>query len=74
MHSNNAAAHYILLVPRCKSSVEPAETLIPIYQTTWCHTPENSNLHSHRCRNLKSHLILMVMKSNIKCSWTTTWH
>jgi hypothetical protein len=28
------------------------ETLVMIYQATWSHIPENSNLHSHRHENL----------------------
>lgn len=32
-----------------------SESLVPHYQTTWCHITENYNLHVHCCKNLKSH-------------------
>jgi hypothetical protein len=28
--------------------------LVPIHQATWCHDPQDSDLHSHGCENLKS--------------------
>jgi hypothetical protein len=30
------------------------ETFVPIYQTTWCHTPEECNLNILYHQNLKS--------------------
>jgi hypothetical protein len=33
-----------------------SETLVNFYQTTRCYNPEDSNLHTHRCENLKSYL------------------
>jgi hypothetical protein len=36
---------------------------VNIYQTTRHHIPEASNLHSHRCKNLKSHGIDRWSKS-----------
>jgi hypothetical protein len=33
-----------------------SEMLVIIYQTTWCHILEDSNLHSHHHKNLTSSL------------------
>jgi hypothetical protein len=33
----------------------PSEMLVPVYQTTQCHTPEDSNLNPQCCENLNSH-------------------
>jgi hypothetical protein len=29
------------------------ETLIPVYQNTWCHIPEDHNLNIHYCENIR---------------------
>jgi hypothetical protein len=36
-----------------------SETLVPIYQSTRRHTPEDNNLHSHRVKNLKFHMNIL---------------
>jgi hypothetical protein len=36
-----------------------SETLVNIYQTTQRNNPEDRNLHTHRCENLKLYLIPM---------------
>jgi len=35
----------------CEMQAEAAK----IYQTAWCLIPQEHNLHSHQCENLKSH-------------------
>lgn len=42
--------------PKAKS-VSAFKTLKNSYKITRCHPPEDSNLHSHRCENLKSSLV-----------------
>jgi hypothetical protein len=37
-----------------------SETLVNFYQTTRCYNPEDSNLHTHRCENLKSYINCVV--------------
>jgi hypothetical protein len=29
---------------------------VNLYQTGWCHNPEDGALHGHHCDNLKSHI------------------
>jgi hypothetical protein len=33
-----------------------SKMLVPTHKTTWCHTPEDNNLHDHCCENSKPHL------------------
>jgi hypothetical protein len=35
-------------------AVQTSETLVNSYQSTQCHDPGDSHLHSHCCENLKS--------------------
>jgi hypothetical protein len=37
-------------------------TFRKVLQTTCRHTPEGSNLHNHRCRNLKPHMITILYR------------
>jgi hypothetical protein len=37
-----------------------SETLVNFYQTTRCHNPEDSNLHTHRRENLKSYNVALI--------------
>jgi hypothetical protein len=32
------------------------EMLVPVHHTTWCHIPEDSNLHNHGHENLSFHI------------------
>jgi hypothetical protein len=36
-----------------KEAAHSSEALVMIYQTIWYHIPEDSNLQSSRCENLK---------------------
>jgi hypothetical protein len=36
-------------------AVNSSETLVNIYQITWCNIPEDIHLHTSRRENLKSH-------------------
>jgi hypothetical protein len=38
---------------------DPEETLVPIYQTTRCHNPENHNLNNHCRENLQTYNALL---------------
>jgi hypothetical protein len=43
------------------------ETLVNFYQTTRCYNPEDSNLHTHRCENLKSYFHDLFTMQNCTC-------
>jgi hypothetical protein len=36
------------------------ETLVPLYQTTWHHIPEDSNHNIHHCENHESHILMSL--------------
>jgi hypothetical protein len=36
--------------------------LVPVYQTAWCHFPEDCDLNIHHCGNLKSHIETSTLK------------
>jgi hypothetical protein len=36
------------------------QTLVPIYQTTWCQVQEDTNMRSHRRGNTKSHTVMFL--------------
>lgn len=38
-----------------------SETLLESYQTTQCKDPEDSNLQTHLCKNLKSYFIFVII-------------
>jgi hypothetical protein len=45
-----------------------SETSVPVYQITWCHIQEDSNLHSHHCENFISpSIFLHQFLSTILC-------
>jgi hypothetical protein len=50
-----------------------SETLVNFYQTTRCYNPEDSNLHTHRRKNLKSYLQLDTLTKytilRLVCKW-----
>jgi hypothetical protein len=37
-----------------------SKILVPIYQSTRGHMPEDHNLESHHCENLKSHFTILI--------------
>jgi hypothetical protein len=36
---------------------------VNVYQITWCNNPEDSHFHTRRRENLKSHQILLSIKT-----------
>jgi hypothetical protein len=44
-----------ILITLMMEAVSFSETMVIIHQTTWCNIPGDSHLHTHRCKNLKSH-------------------
>jgi hypothetical protein len=38
-----------------------SKTSVNFYQTTWCNNPEDSQLHTRRRENLKSHLATLIL-------------
>jgi hypothetical protein len=46
-----------LLPPSLGRWLSTSETSVKFYQTTWCNNPEDSNLHTRRRENLKSHTV-----------------
>jgi hypothetical protein len=38
-------------------AVQTSETLVNLYQSTRCYNPEDSQLHTHCCENLKSYYV-----------------
>jgi hypothetical protein len=42
-----------------------SETLVSIYQTTWCNIPEDSCLQIGHCENLKSQQVLHYSRNSI---------
>lgn len=47
-------------------ATDSCDTLVTLYQITWPHIPEDSNLHRHCHANLKSQIV------NQKVSWDRT--
>jgi hypothetical protein len=45
-----------IIIALMKEAEGISETLVNVYQTTWCNIPEDSHLHTRRRRNLKSQL------------------
>jgi hypothetical protein len=74
--ATNRSCHWWL--PGCDCVV----CYICIYQTTWHHTPEDSNLHSHHWENVRSHkngcsvvFIVVLLWQNIKLmGWLRKCH
>jgi hypothetical protein len=50
-----------------------SETLVNFYQTTRCYNPEDSNLHTHRRENLKSHKMNRVLQILIFFEMCPVW-
>jgi hypothetical protein len=55
--SNQFHAHGLLIALMMKAA-RTSETMVNFHQTTWHNNPEYSYLHTHRCENLKSYLII----------------
>jgi hypothetical protein len=51
---------------RCQRFGESSATM---YQTTRCHTPEDSNLYSHRSENLKSCTLIFNVERQNEFIW-----
>jgi hypothetical protein len=49
---------FSLSIALMMEAARTSETLVNIYQITRCYNPEDSNLHTHRCENLKSYFSL----------------
>jgi hypothetical protein len=43
------------LIALLMEAASTSETSVNFYQTTLCNNPEDSHLHTRRCKNLKSH-------------------
>jgi hypothetical protein len=52
------------------AAVRSSETSTNLYQTTRRHTTDYSDLHSHRCKNLK----FKILKSTLHSDQTTRGH
>jgi hypothetical protein len=39
-----------------KEAIRSSQMLVTTYKTTQCHNPEDHNLNSHHCENLKYHV------------------
>jgi hypothetical protein len=46
----------IIITALMMEAVSTSEMSVIFYQTTWHSIPEDSHLHTHRSKNLKSHL------------------
>lgn len=53
-------------------AVSYSKMFIPAVQITWCHNLEGSYLHSHRCKNLKSHNYTQKVHKHLSCDSTNT--
>jgi hypothetical protein len=47
---------------RMMEAASTSEILVKFYQTTWHNNPENSHLHTHHHKNLKSHQVFSDIK------------
>jgi hypothetical protein len=47
----------------------------PMYRTTWCHIPEDSNINIYTCENFKSHILYSNMNHSYnKIFWQNNIH
>jgi hypothetical protein len=53
-------------------AVSYSKMFIPVVQITWCHNSEGGYLHSHRCKNLKSHNCTQLVHKHLPCDSTNT--
>jgi hypothetical protein len=53
-------------------AVSYSKMFIPVVQITWCHNSEGRYLHSHRCKNLKSHNYIQLVHKHLPCDSTNT--
>jgi hypothetical protein len=49
-----------------------SEKYITLYQTTWRHVPEGCYFDVHRCKNLKSYIVVTFKKASL-CNILPTW-
>jgi hypothetical protein len=52
-------------------AVRSSETSMNFYRTTLHYFPEGSNLHSHRCENLKSNVITLIYGNSLNGNMLT---
>jgi hypothetical protein len=52
-----------MVITLIMEAVSTSETLVNIYQTTWCNIPEDSHIHNHCRKNLKSHKITVIFQT-----------
>jgi hypothetical protein len=45
----------LLLISLMMAAVSTSEISVNFYETTWCNISEGCHLHTHCCKNLKSH-------------------
>jgi hypothetical protein len=57
------------LIALMMEAARTSETLVQLYQTTWCYNPEDSHLHTHRRENLKSYFIIYTLHTTSWSSW-----
>jgi hypothetical protein len=53
---------------RVEEEAVSSKMLVTIYQNKCCHSPEDSNLHTHHHENFKSHTLFVKLMS-LSCSW-----
>jgi hypothetical protein len=44
-------------------AISTSEMSVNFYQSTWCNIPEDNDLHTHCCENLKSHRENLIFRS-----------
>ena len=55
MHLGRRAVFQSNLLPQLQF-----KNLVPFYQTTRCQVQEDTNMHGHRCRKTKSHMVMLL--------------
>jgi len=51
------------------ASIFQKRMLLPVFQTTRRHNPEQNNLHMHHCENLKFHILLILNSASVINYW-----
>jgi hypothetical protein len=55
-----------------KEVVSYSKMFVPVVQITWCHNSECRYLHSHICKNLKSHNHIQLVHKHLPSDSTNT--